>query len=272
MKQSFQTRSFPCLPIFALACCFTVAFALTKAPADDKTQDKADDKARAQLAADKKALAPVQSFVGTWRGVGIPDRSKSEGTWGENAKWAWSFEGGRAAIVFDAADAQIYKTGKLLAGDQTKEGTQRFTFTGTLPDGKTTESFTGQINDDGQLVLDAVKPEKDRPAQITLRTVAKGARLIVLYLKPSPIGGNNLVRMAEVGYTRKGSGFGVAQKDNECIVTGGESDIKVEYMGKSYYVCCTGCLDEFKENPEKILAEFKERKEEEAKKRAKEDK
>ena len=30
--------------------------------------------AMAQLAADKKALAPVQSFVGSWRGVGMVDR------------------------------------------------------------------------------------------------------------------------------------------------------------------------------------------------------
>jgi len=226
--------------------------------------EKDEAKARAQLAADKKALAPVQSFVGSWRGVGMVDRTKAEDAWGEEAKWAWSFEGGRATIVFDATDAKVYKSGRIGTGE--KEGA--FTFTGTLPDGKTTETFTGAINAEGQLVFTNDKAAKDRPAEISLRTVAKGARLIVLYRKPSPTGGKDLARLAEVGYTRKGSGFGISQKENECVVTGGEGDIRVEHAGKTYYVCCTGCRDEFNENPQKVLAEFKTRKEEEAKKRA----
>lgn len=247
-----------------LATFILLCFGTTLAFADKE----AEDKARQQLATDKKSLAPIQSFIGSWRGVGIPDRSKSDGAWGENATWAWSFDGGRAAIVFDVTDGPIYKAGRITPAEKT--GT--FTFTGTLPDGKTTEIFTGTINAEGLLIFTTDKPAKDRPAEITLRTVAKGARLIVLYRKPAPTGGKDLVKLAEVGYTRKGSGFGVSQKDNECIVTGGEGEIKVEHKGKTYYVCCTGCLIEFKEDPEKVLAEFKLRKEEEAKKRAKEDK
>lgn len=228
----------------------------------------ADDKARAQLAADKKLLAPIQTYIGSWRGVGIPDRGKSEGAWGENATWAWSFEGGRAAIVFDITDGVIYKSGHITPADKANQ----FQFIGTLPDGKTTEKFIGSVNEDGQLVFTTDTRTKDRPAEISLRTVAKGARLIILYSKPSPVGGKDLVRLAEVGYTRKGSGFGISQKENECIVTGGEGDIKVEYKGKTYYVCCKGCLDEFKENPDKVMIEFAQRKEEEAKKRALENK
>jgi YHS domain-containing protein len=231
-------------------------------------EPKDDAKAREQVAVDKAALKPIQTFVGGWRGVGIPDRGKSDGAWGEDANWAWSFDGGRAAIVFDAADGKVYKSGRITAGE--KAGT--FNFAGTLPDGKTTEAFTGSLNAEGQLVFTTDKPTKDRPAEISIRTVAKGARMILLYRKPSPAGGKDLVRLAEVGYTRKGSGFGISQKDNECIVTGGEGTIKVEHNGKTYYVCCKGCLDEFKENPEKVLAEFKLRKDEEAKKRAKEGK
>ena len=30
----------------------------------------------------------------------------------------------------------------------------------------------------------------------------------------------------------------------------------VEHMGKTYYVCCGGCRDEFRENPEKYIKEF----------------
>ncbi len=247
------------LSLFCLALLFCSAAVAEKAD---------DDKRRQQLSADKKRLAPIQSYVGSWRGVGIPERGKSEGAWGEEAKWAWSFDNDRAAIVFDITDGVIYKSGRITPADKA----DHYHFTGTLPDGKTMEKFTGSINEEGQLVFTTDTRIKDRPAQIALRTVARGARLIILYSKPSPVGGNDLVRLAEVGYTRKGSGFGVAQKDNECVVTGGEGDIKVEYQGKTYYVCCTGCLDEFKENPGKIMAEFRQRKEEEAQKRAREDK
>jgi YHS domain-containing protein len=34
----------------------------------------------------------------------------------------------------------------------------------------------------------------------------------------------------------------------------------VTYKGKTYYVCCTGCRDAFKENPEKYIKEFEESK------------
>ena len=30
---------------------------------------------------------------------------------------------------------------------------------------------------------------------------------------------------------------------------------KVTYKGKDYYVCCSGCRDEFKANPEKYIKE-----------------
>ncbi len=249
--------------VTVLAC--AVIAAASQAQAADAPAPSDKDKARAQINQDKAALQAIQKYVGGWRGVGLIDRSRNDGAWGESAQWAWSFDGGRAAIVFDAADGKYYKAGKILPGAKADE----FTFTGTLPDGKTTETFTGKFSD-GQLVLDADKAPaagSDRPAQITMRTVAKGDRLLVLYQKKN---GNQFARMGEVGYTRKGSGFGQTAKDNECVVTGGEGDIKVEYKGKAYYVCCRGCLIEFNENPDKVMAEFFARKTEEARKKKEE--
>ena len=46
----------------------------------------------------------------------------------------------------------------------------------------------------------------------------------------------------------------------ECVVTGGLGTISVNYKGKTYYVCCTGCRDEFKDNPEKYIKEYEEKK------------
>lgn len=39
----------------------------------------------------------------------------------------------------------------------------------------------------------------------------------------------------------------------ECIVTGGTASMTVTYMGKTYYVCCSGCRDEFNANPQKYI-------------------
>jgi YHS domain-containing protein len=74
------------------------------------------------------------------------------------------------------------------------------------------------------------------------------------------IGANSFGRLAEVGYTRKGSSFGKGGSGPECVVTGGYGTMKVEHAGKTYYVCCTGCRDLFNADPEGVLAEYRERK------------
>jgi YHS domain-containing protein len=103
----------------------------------------------------------------------------------------------------------------------------------------------------------AAEAAADRPARITMRMVAGGDRLLVLYEARA---GGDYARLAEVGATRKGISFAQGTGYPECIVTGGHGSIAVEYNGKTYYVCCTGCRDLFKEDPEGVLAEYRARK------------
>ena len=46
--------------------------------------------------------------------------------------------------------------------------------------------------------------------------------------------------------------------NKECPVSGGPVSAKyrTEYQGQYVYVCCQGCLDEFKKDPEKIVAKM----------------
>jgi hypothetical protein len=75
------------------------------------------------------------------------------------------------------------------------------------------------------------------------------------------VGRDSYARLAEVGSTRKGRSFAKAVASGpECVVTGGLGTIAVEYLGRTYYVCCTGCRDLFREDPERVLAEYRERK------------
>jgi YHS domain-containing protein len=212
---------------------------------------------------DKEALQPMQSLVGEWRGVGQPKRGSSAGAWIEESQWAWRFTDNRAELAFQSPEGKFYRSGRLLPGKEPGE----FQLIATLPDGKSEESFAGRLSDDGSLVVAAEKPAEGRPARITLRFVAQGDRLLILFEKR--LGeSDRYLRLAEVGYTRKGSDFGKGGfAGRECVVTGGAGTIAVEYQGQTYYVCCTGCRDYFNDNAEQVLAEYRQRKEQEKNKK-----
>ena len=114
---------------------------------------------------------------------------------------------------------------------------------------------------DGALVFRAEEPLESGLAQVTLRLVAKGDRLVMRLDRRTP--GGRFSPLGEVGFTRVGSGFGQGKSYVECVVTGGLGTIPVMYQGKTYYVCCTGCKEYFEENPAEVLEEYRQRQKEE---------
>jgi YHS domain-containing protein len=52
---------------------------------------------------------------------------------------------------------------------------------------------------------------------------------------------------------KDGESIAGTSKKPECIVSGGAASIAVSYQGKQYFVCCTGCRDEFNASPEKYV-------------------
>jgi YHS domain-containing protein len=50
-------------------------------------------------------------------------------------------------------------------------------------------------------------------------------------------------------------GIGLADSQTSCPVMGGKIDPKIytDYKGERIYFCCTGCLEEFKKDPEKYM-------------------
>jgi YHS domain-containing protein len=136
---------------------------------------------------------------------------------------------------------------------------ERYQLIATPTDGKDEIRFDGTRGVDGQILFTApAEPKPDQPARITLRIVAGGDRLVMLYERGS---GDRFARMAEVGLTRKGSSFALKGGDpHECIVTGGHGTITADYKGTTYYFCCTGCRDAFLQDPEGILADYRARK------------
>ena len=78
-----------------------------------------------------------------------------------------------------------------------------------------------------------------------------------------PKAAESFTRLYLVGATKEGEPFAEVAKGPECIVSGGTGTIAVTHKGTTYYVCCSGCKDEFKGDPEKYIklaAEKKEKK------------
>jgi hypothetical protein len=221
----------------------------------------ADDTAPDSSAAQKEQLAKIQSLVGTWRGVGQPQRSSTKDSWIESADWAWKFADKGPSLALKVKDGKYLSAAELRATKKAGE----FALAAKSADGNAEATYRGSADKDGHLTLTAEEPPAGMPARVSLRLVAGGDRLLVLLEKSAAAG--SFTRLAEVGYTRKGSGFGKGTSGPECVVTGGFGSIEVTYLGEKYYVCCTGCRDYFNENPAEVLAEYKVRKAEQKQKR-----
>jgi hypothetical protein len=257
------------LKVAISAGCVLLATAILSAVslADDSVP-KADQTAADKLAADKEALGVLQVCIGSWKGVGQPKRGSTDGAWVENADWAWKFDNDRASIVLQLTEGKFFARARVVVA---AEGQLRLV--GMHPDGKTETTYSGKVasEDDGLpvVIFTAERPAEGVPARITLRMVAQGDRLLLLLEKR--IGSSDrFLRIAEVGYTRKGSDFGKGTTQRECVVTGGAGTIPVMHKGQTYYVCCTGCKDLFDTDPEKIIAEYAQRKKAEKEKRLRE--
>ena len=62
------------------------------------------------------------------------------------------------------------------------------------------------------------------------------------------------------GYVLAEDNPGKDKPQSVCPVLGGKIDKSVytDYQGKRIYFCCSGCIDEFKKNPEKYLKQMEE--------------
>jgi hypothetical protein len=223
----------------------------------------AADKPKAAVdPAAQKQLEKIQQLVGQWKGVGQPQRGSTKDSWVEEADWAWAFDASIAsgvALVGKQPKGKYFTAIKVVRGEQGGE----YVLHATPAAGGDDLHYSGKIDEAGKLVLTAAEPREGLPARISIRFVAGGDRLLVLLERKG--NADQYVRLAEVGYTRQGSGFGQGRSGPECVVTGGAGTIEVMHEGVKYYVCCTGCLEYFKDNPAEIIAEYKARKEAEKK-------
>lgn len=210
----------------------------------------------ADKAAAKEALKELQDFIGGWKGNGGPDKPRPgprDPVWSETVGWSWRFKGDDAWLTLNVKDGKILKSGEM----RYLPGKKVYQLTATDPDGKKLV-FEGQLKGE-TLTLERVDPDSKATQQIKMNTAAEGVRFI--YRIAHKDKGTTLWKKDYmVACTREGESLGKTEKKNECVVSGGVGTMPVSYKGETYYVCCSGCADAFKENPEKYINEYKAKK------------
>lgn len=192
-----------------------------------------------------EALQELSEFIGQWKTSG-EDAKKA--IWKETWEFGWKFgKDGDTFILVKVADSK-FLTGaevrydlakKLYAVKLTNKAGEVLPFTGKLTNGK--------------LILERKDEKTNDVHKFVVNTAANGIRLIAQY--DVQTGGRGLAStMYKAAGNKDGESLGGSGgKKNVCIVTEGLGTMPVSYMGKTYYVCCSGCKEEFDANPKKYV-------------------
>jgi hypothetical protein len=196
----------------------------------------------------REALQAFGDLIGSWRGTGTP--SSPTGTkadfWTETIAWEWQFKGNDAWMKVTFEKSKNFTAGELRYLPEKDQ----FSLTVRTPS-KESLTFTGALKD-RVLTLDR---DQDGEIQRIVITLLHPERYLYRY-EVRPAGKALFARKFQVGATKEGIAFAAGDGKPECVVSGGLGTIPVSYMGKTYYVCCSGCRDEFRENPAKYVAEY----------------
>lgn len=199
----------------------------------------------------KEALQPFNGLIAAWKGTGYPDGTREErakGFWIEKIDWSWQFKGDDAWLKLTIADGKHYTGGELHSLVKTNEYELKLTTTAKME-----ETFVGKLTEGKQkeVILVLERTTDTQTQQMTFTLLHSNRYLYQLSTKPKDA--KNFARLYQVGATKEGEPFAEANKGPECIVSGGRGTMSLGYKGKTYYVCCSGCKDEFNADPEKYI-------------------
>jgi YHS domain-containing protein len=195
------------------------------------------------------AFLPFEHMVGGWKGTATPTVNRVKG-WQETHGWAWKFDKGKPIGMSMTLEGDKAIAKGLLTFDVSAK---KYHLDGTDPAGKPIR-FLGGLSADGKtLTLDRVGPSTEGKDRLILRPNSNKIRYTLQIDRQEP-GAPQFKNVISVGLTKEGESFaagGGAADLPKCIMTGGAASMTVSYQGKTYPVCCSGCRDEFNDNPEK---------------------
>lgn len=196
--------------------------------------------------------APFEHLIGGWKGTAIPQANRLRG-WRETHRWGWKFVKGQPqALTLSIEGGKTLAQG-VLSFDSLKKA---YRLDAQTPE-KVAVTYVGAIDDAGKiLTLERTTPTPEGKERLVVRLLPDNKIRYLMWVEKQPEGALRFTRSIEVGLTKEGETFAAAGGGSDgpkCIVTGGSASMSVTHEGKSYPLCCSGCLEEFKENPEKYI-------------------
>jgi hypothetical protein len=203
----------------------------------------------------KEALQAFNELIGSWRATGEPEGTRQEkqrGFWTESLRWRWQFKGDDAWLKVAVEKGKYFTKGELhYLPDKDLFQLSLTTVTNE------TLTFQGPLKDH-VLSVERHDEAKNETQRLVL-TMLHGTRLLYRF-DVKPRDRTFFTRLYQVGATKEGVAFAAGSTSPECVVSGGLGTIAVSYKGETYHVCCSGCRDAFKDDPEKYIKEFKAKK------------
>lgn len=196
----------------------------------------------------KKALQEVQDFIGQWNLEGTQKVGAKTEAWKEKVSWSWKFKDGTPSltVTFAEGKGKHYKEGELSYDVESKK--YLLTLTPAAKD-EAKQVFDGTFAK-GALTVTRKDAKTGDAYRVKMNTVADGVRFAFKYEKQD--GGKGLFSdVYAMNGNKDGESIAGGTKKPECVVSGGAASIQVSYNGKTYYVCCSGCKDEFNADPKK---------------------
>lgn len=208
----------------------------------------------------KEALQALQILIGSWHGTGLPEGTREEkqkGLWEETIRWEWQFKDQGKEKDKDVFLKATFDKGKYLATGELRYLPEKdlYQLTATTP-AKDKLVYEGQLKEKN-LILDRTDEKTKEQQRLTI-TLLHENRYLYKYAVKAPEK-PTFKPLYQVGATNTAEPFAATDHSKDCVVSGGKGTIPVTYMGKTYYVCCSGCKDAFNDDPGKYIKEFEER-------------
>lgn len=210
------------------------------------------------------AMQPLQVLLGKWNGT--PRKSTVD-----EPQWVWDFQSNRAqpALVFKSAKNVFVREGHLTF----LPAEQQYQFAWTTPEGDKRllkGTFTKPVQDVAgedskklqrtyKLTLAEAEPKEGEQWQLAIEQIENNRYVLEIDRRR---GKGPYQRIDTFNTLREGTSFAISDTDygeQTCIISQGKGTSTVSYMGKSYYVCCSGCKAAFEEDPERWIAKWEAR-------------
>jgi hypothetical protein len=204
----------------------------------------------------KEALQAFNDLIGSWRGTGQPQQGTKEerdkNFWVESVAWEWQFKDKDAWLKVKFDKSKYFDGGEL----RYLPDRDRYQLTLRPLEKKDPLVFEGQLKDK-RLTLERTDADKKETQRIIVSLLHANRYLFRYEVKTGEQ--TQFTALYQVGATKEGVPFADGDGKPECVVSGGLSTIPVKYKDKTYYVCCSGCRDAFKLDPETFIKEFEEK-------------